>query len=96
MNIEELVPRVNVLCSLLEDFLAEVQRAPDKRPNPYAKLRELYPNAGKPWSAADDDALRQLFGEGKPVEDLALRFGRTSNGIRQRLERLGLLVPLAR
>jgi hypothetical protein len=56
------------------------------------KLRETYPNAGKPWSAAEDDTLRHLCGEGQPIEDLALRFERTAKGIRQRLERLGLAV----
>jgi hypothetical protein len=61
-------------------------------PSPYAKLRETYPNAGKPWSTADDDELRQIYREGKPLEALALHFGRTANGIRQRLERLGIVV----
>lgn len=94
MNIDEVLARVNTLCLRLEDLLAELQHAGEKRPSPYAKLRETYPNAGKPWSSADDDTLRQLFGEGTPIEQLALRFGRTANGIRQRLERLGLLVPI--
>ena len=87
---EEMLAKVDTLCVRLEDVLAELQGIAEKRPNPYAKLRETYPNAGKPWSAVDDDALRQLWREGKPVADLALHFGRTANGIRQRLERLGV------
>lgn len=91
---EELVAKIDILCTRLEDLLTELQRVAEKRPSPYAKLRETYPNAGKPWSAADDDALRKLCGEGRPVEDLALHFGRTANGVRQRLERLGLATPI--
>lgn len=94
MIIDELVAKIDTLCTRLEELLAERQQVSEKRPSPYAKLRETYPNAGKPWSAADDDALRQLFGEGKRVEDLTLRFGRTANGVRQRLERLGLAAPI--
>ena len=96
MNVEELYSRVDSLCNRLEDLLAGLQRQAEKRPSPYAKLRETYPNAGKPWSASDDDALRQLCSEDKPVEELALRFGRTANGVCQRLERLGLSDPAAR
>jgi hypothetical protein len=94
MNMEELLAKINTLCTCLEGLLAELQQVAEKRPSPYAKLRETCPNAGKPWSAADDDALRQLFSEGKPVEDLVLHFGRTANGVRQRLERLGLTTPI--
>lgn len=88
---EEMLAKVDALCTRLEALLAEFQQVAEKRPSPHAKLRERYPNAGKPWSTADDDALRQFWGEGKPVEDLALHFGRTANGVRQRLERLGAI-----
>lgn len=95
MNIDESLVKVEALCSRLEDVLAELQRVAEKRPSPYAKLREVHPNAGKPWSSADDEELRRLFAAGNAVEDLALLFGRTSNGIRQRLERLGVLAVAA-
>lgn len=94
MNIDATIVKVEALCSRLEDMLAELQRIPEKRPHPYAKLRETHPNAGKPWSNTDDDELRRLCTAGNAVEDLALLFGRTPNGIRQRLERLGIL-PVA-
>lgn len=95
MNIDETLAKADALCSRLEELLAELQRVPEKRPNPYAKLRETHPNAGKPWSGSDDEELRRLFGAGNAVEDLALLFGRTPNGIRQRLERLGILPAAA-
>jgi len=47
------------------------------------------------WSAEDDEELRRLFAAGNSVTDLALLFGRTNNGVRQRLERLGLISPAA-
>jgi hypothetical protein len=94
-NIDEALAKIDSLCSRLEDMLAELQHSAGKRPNPYAKLRETHPNAGKPWGAADDEELRRLFSSGNAVDDLALLFGRTPNGIRQRLERLGMLPAAA-
>ncbi len=59
--------------------------------NPYARLRETYPNAGKPWKRTDDEELRRLFTAGNSIDDLMLLFGRTHNGIQQRLLTLGLV-----
>ncbi len=90
MNIDETIVKIDGLCSRLEDLLAELQRVAEKRPSPYAKVRETHPNAGKPWNGADDEELRRLFDSGNAVEDLAVLFGRTPNGIRVRLDKLGL------
>ena len=94
MNIDETAVKIEALCGRLEDLIAELGEAAGKRPGPYAKLRETYPNAGKAWSKADDEDLTRLFAAGNTAADLALLFGRTHNGVRQRLERLGL-VPAA-
>jgi hypothetical protein len=59
--------------------------------NPYARLRETYPNAGKPWKRGDDEELRRLFAAGNSIDDLMLLFGRTRNGVEQRLLTLGLV-----
>lgn len=91
MTIEELAARVG----RLEDTLAEYSAQAERRPGPYAKLRETYPNAGKPWRKDDDEELARLFAAGNTQADLALLFGRTQNGVRQRLERLGLIQPMA-
>jgi hypothetical protein len=61
------------------------------RQNPYARVRETYPNAGKPWKRTDDEELRRLFAAGNSVDDLMLLFGRTRNGVQQRLLILGLV-----
>lgn len=91
MNIDETIAKLDSICGRLEDALAELQRSP----HPYAKVREKHPNAGKAWSGADDEELRRLFTSGNAIDDLALLFGRTPNGIRVRLERLGLIAPRA-
>ncbi|MBV9148498.1 MAG: hypothetical protein JO024_01430 [Candidatus Eremiobacteraeota bacterium] len=57
----------------------------------YAKVRKEHPNTGKPWSTEADDELRKLFESGNTVEDLAIYFQRTQNGVRARLVKLGLL-----
>ena len=59
----------------------------------YARVRERYPNTGKPWSAQTDLELRTLFESGNSISDLSLYFQRTANGIRARLVKLGLLDP---
>lgn len=58
---------------------------------PYARLRETYPNAGKPWKRTDDEEMRRLFEAGNSIDDLALLFGRTRNGVELRLIFLGAL-----
>lgn len=65
------------------------------RQNPYARLRETYPNAGKPWKRTEDEELRRLFAAGNSIEDLMLLFGRTRNGVQQRLVTLGVLPAAA-
>ena len=56
-----------------------------KRPSP--------PNAGKPWTEADEAALMQMFDVGCSMEEMQARFQRTNGAIVRRLERLGRLRP---
>lgn len=52
-----------------------------KRPSP--------PNAGKPWTEADDSALLQMYDAGSDVGELKTHFQRSRTAIIRRLERLG-------
>ncbi len=91
MTIDESVAKLDALCCKFEAFFTGLQSAPEKRTGPYAKARETHPNAGKAWSKHDDEELARLFGDGNAVADLAILLGRTPNGVKLRLERLGLL-----
>ena len=51
------------------------------------------PNAGKPWTEADEAALMQMFDAGCSTEEMQARFQRTNGAIVRRLERLGRLRP---
>ncbi|HKR82106.1 MAG TPA: PIF1 family DEAD/DEAH box helicase [Candidatus Saccharimonadales bacterium] len=53
-----------------------------------AKMRETYPNAYRPWSAADDDRLQKLFKKKTNLQELTKVFGRHPGSIRKRLEKL--------
>lgn len=75
----------------LRAFDVESQQEAARSRNPYARMREEHPNAGKPWSAKDDEELRRLYGSGNAIADLAPLFARTPNSIRVRLVRLGLI-----
>lgn len=91
MTLDASIAKVEAICDRLEAALTELTHVREKRPGPYAAVREIYPNAGKPWSAQDDEELRRLHGSGNSIADLATALSRTPNGVRQRLERLGLL-----
>ncbi len=53
------------------------------------RVRNLPPNAGKPWSEAQDKDLLADFDSGLPIRQLAAKHGRTEGGIASRLVRLG-------
>jgi ATP-dependent exoDNAse (exonuclease V) alpha subunit len=52
-----------------------------------AKMREIYPNAYKPWSDEDDSALRLDFTNGSTVEQLSKKLGRHEGSITMRLQK---------
>lgn len=53
-----------------------------------AKMREVYPNAYRPWEKRHDDDLRQYFQQGESIAALSQRLGRHEGSIRMRLEKL--------
>jgi hypothetical protein len=57
------------------------------------RLKAMPGNTGKPWQADEDQMLIERFTQGHNVEALAALHQRTSNGIRERLVRLGKLAP---
>jgi hypothetical protein len=54
--------------------------------------KNLPDNAGKPWSAEDDEALIAAFDQGLPMKEIAAKYGRTNGSIASRLVRLGCIV----
>lgn len=57
----------------------------------FAKLRETYPNAYRPWKSEDDEKLKELFLENMSAKNLSKEFGRQRGSIRARLVKLGLV-----
>lgn len=57
------------------------------------RKRTSPPNAGKPWTEADDSALLQMYDAGSDVEELKTHFQRSRTAIIRRLERLGRVQP---
>jgi ATP-dependent DNA helicase PIF1 len=51
------------------------------------KMRETYPNAYRPWSAADDERLQKLFKKKTNLSELSEKFGRHPGSIKKRLEK---------
>ena len=48
-------------------------------------------NKGQPWSIQEDERLAELYGSGFSVGEIAVRLKRSSNGIRSRLKKLGIV-----
>lgn len=56
-----------------------------------AKLREKFPNAGRPWAKDDDDRLTEFFETDTPMKTMVKEFKRKSSAITARLAKLGLI-----
>ncbi|MDB5237911.1 MAG: ATPase [Candidatus Kaiserbacteria bacterium] len=67
------------------------QMEPKKTGLALAKLREKYPNAGRPWNGEDDAVLRRMFADKADEKDIGKHFGRKPSAIRARLAHLGLI-----
>ncbi len=52
-----------------------------------AKMRETYPNAYKPWEAAQDAQLKQEFQNGLSIKKLSTLLGRHEGSITMRLQK---------
>ncbi len=52
--------------------------------------RQEHPNAYTEWTSEDDEELRQMWAEGKSVQEIADYFGRKNSSIISRLKKLGI------
>lgn len=52
----------------------------------------LHENQGKPWKTEEDAWLRQAYGAGTEIKDMADQLKRSRGSVRARLEKLGLTV----
>lgn len=52
-----------------------------------AKMREVHPNAFRPWAKTDDEDLKQDFQNGLELEQLSKKFGRQPGSIIARLKK---------
>ena len=55
-----------------------------------AEQKSLYGQAYQGWTPEEDGLLRQLFQQGKPLDDMAQQLKRSNGGIASRLKKLGL------
>ncbi len=85
----EVLPRESVYNSpdVIRALFAMLEAtAPRKENKPLDPKR----NAGKPWTAIEDDKLRDEFAEHLKIADIAKEHGRTYSAIESRLDHLGL------
>ena len=55
-----------------------------------AEIKGRYPKAYEAWTTQDDAALSTMSRQGRPVSEMAAKFGRQPSAIRSRLAKLGL------
>ncbi len=73
----------------------KISARPKSKPEPAAgawtekleKMREVYPNAYRPWTEKDDAKLRQQFDAGAGLSTLTSSFGRHPGSIKSRLKK---------
>ncbi len=53
-------------------------------------MTESTRNAGKPWTVADEDRLRELAAENTPTRVIGLKLGRTSAAVYSHASKLGV------
>jgi len=92
----DLTGLTDVLTSTLAGLIAMTQPAFSSRMPPAPGQRGRSPNQGARWAPADDERLIARYRAGARQAELAAEFGRSSGGIRARLEFLGELTPGAR
>lgn len=56
-----------------------------------SRRAQLPQNIGRTWSESEQGELIDAFQAGEPLDDIALRHGRTLRAIEARLEKLGLI-----
>src|SRR6478672_8240812 len=89
----DLVGLTDVLTSTLSGLIAMTGPPLSARADPPPERHGRHPNQGARWSAADDARLIDRYREGARQRELSTEFGRSTGGIRSRLERLGELRP---
>jgi ATP-dependent DNA helicase PIF1 len=69
--------------------VSEQEKPPSGWSDKVEKMRELYPNAYRPWAEADDRKLIELFSDGQnvSVKTMTKVFGRHPGSIRARLKK---------
>jgi hypothetical protein len=87
----DLAALTDVLTSTLAGLIAMTR--PPTATRPPSAPRDRPPNQGARWSPSDDDRLVDRYHAGARLRDLADEFGRSSGGVRARLEFLGVLAP---
>jgi hypothetical protein len=88
----DLTGLTDVLTSTLAGLIAMTQPPLSSR-TPPPTARDRPPNQGARWSPSDDERLITRYRAGARLRDLTAEFGRTSGGVRARLEFLGELTP---
>ncbi|GAA4599389.1 hypothetical protein BJY16_003058 [Actinoplanes octamycinicus] len=88
----DLAGLTEVLASTLAGLIA-MTGPPGAGPARVPAPRHHPPNRGARWTPADDERLRARYRQGAGQAELATEFGRTTGGVRARLEHLGEIPP---
>ncbi|WP_221326227.1 hypothetical protein [Actinoplanes sp. L3-i22] len=88
----DLAGLTDVLASTLAGLIA-MTGTPHPSPARPPAERGRAPNRGARWAPADDERLRARYAAGAAQAELATELGRTTGGIRARLEHLGEIPP---
>lgn len=88
---KQAVEKFKHLLNKKESKATEIESKKEKKSSGWAekieKMREEYPNAYRPWSHEDDEALKLDFHNGVALKKMSKKFGRHENSILMRLQK---------
>ncbi|MDO8490298.1 MAG: AAA family ATPase [bacterium] len=91
-EIQAMHDRFVQLCGgIIANKSKEKREKNDSKADGFAKIRETFASAYRPWDEEQDAQLRELFLEGKSIKELAEVFSRTKGSIRARLMKFSLI-----
>jgi len=83
-----------VVVKMVENHVGRSAKKDTKGSNfSFEKVREKHPGAYFPWTEEDDRKLKQEYGNGVSIGDLAKDMGRTKGAIQSRIKKLDLRHP---
>ncbi|MCZ7552511.1 MAG: PUR family DNA/RNA-binding protein [Anaerolineales bacterium] len=85
---------IELFIEALQNAVSHIIKKPAKSERAYRveTIRQEFSNAYAKWTTSDDELLKEKYGQGVKIPELAKLFNRKEGAIKSRLTKLGLLI----